>query len=217
MILGTVIHKAIEKLDKNEIPLDEIIDWANEDWYRRTKFLSKRWKSKHPPKSIVKLMTNYIEKIRPRLDLSEQVLIEHSFRIPVVYDPVNGNDVYLIGKMDRIDSNIVYDWKTSQKPPSRWELRDIQFMLYWWAYRKLFDTDPDGIYFGHLLSGTCYNIDMRETLLRDAELILDKTAEIVYNMRNKEDEASISKEFGRIGGWGKCENCIYRGICDREI
>jgi len=148
--------------------------------------------------------------IRPRLQFDPAPLIEHSFKLPIM------DGVYLIGKMDRVESDVFYDWKTAGKPPGRYELRDIQFMFYWWAFRQLYGCDPRAIYYGYLMGGKCYNVNMNPVLLEDAKVLLDKTAKIVYNMRNKETEAEIYNEFSRIGGW-QCSRCMYRGICDRDL
>lgn len=73
-------------------------------------------------------------------------LIEHRFKIPL-YD-----DVYIVGKMDRVSGGNLYDWKTSSKLPSKLG-NDVQCIVYDWAYTKLFDKKPNSICVAGLSTG----------------------------------------------------------------
>jgi CRISPR/Cas system-associated exonuclease Cas4 (RecB family) len=208
MVLGKIVHDAIELVEKNEINEKEIIDWALGQWDLKVEEIGRYWKSTKPPKNITRLLTNYLTKIRPRL--TEPAEIELDFRLSLF------DDVYFIGKMDRVEERIVYDWKTSRNSPTRFELRDVQFSLYALAYRQVFGTDLDAFYYGHLPSGRCYPVDINPELLTDAKLLLDKTAKMVYNMRKDSIQHEISYRFNRLPG-RLCDWCLYRGICDREL
>ena len=52
-------------------------------------------------------------------------------------------DVYLVGKMDRVvePSGLVLDWKTSEHPVSNIN-DDIQFLIYYYAYSRLYNHPP---------------------------------------------------------------------------
>lgn len=206
MIFGAIAHKAIEiyeKKDREKRSLSSMVGWSLHEWERRTaaqaSFLGDR---PSPPKNFKKMYTNYIDKIRPDLPVGEK-LIEHYFKLPLE------NNIRFVGKMDLVAGNGIYDWKTGDRPPDTYSIKDMQFSGYWWAYRKLFKADPERIVYGHLSSGNLYNIDMNRSLLEDFESTLDKTAKRVYNAWENDD-------FPREIGY-QCSRCPFNNICFREL
>jgi hypothetical protein len=77
--------------------------------------------------------------------LGDKDLIEYMFKVPL-YD-----DVFIVGKMDRISSGVLYDWKTG-KVPARLS-NDVQCIIYDWAFKKLFDREASAIYVAPLAKG----------------------------------------------------------------
>jgi hypothetical protein len=194
IIFGNVIHNVIAKTDN----ISNAMHYASELWKDKTQtdFLGH---IKKPPKDIEKVLNNYYTKILPTLGPRTNALIEHSFEIPW------REDVKVVGKWDRIDRECVYDWKTGTNVPDIYTMNDIQFHIYWWAYRKIFKNDPKELYYGHLGNGKVYNIGMNSAYLTNVELLLDKAAKQVYN-------GGEARETGY-----QCRRCLYRGICWEEF
>ncbi len=73
-------------------------------------------------------------------------LIEYRFKIPL------HDDVFIVGKIDRISDGNLIDWKTAGKLPSRLS-NDVQCIIYDWAYKKLFDREAKSICIASLAKG----------------------------------------------------------------
>ncbi len=211
MNFGSIVHEGIEKHEVDDLGMPDITEWSLETWEgkytARSSFIGKVPK---PPRSFKNMYKSYEEKVKPNL-LDDGPIIEKLFKIP--FD--KSRNIYVTGKMDRIDKGGVYDWKTGAKPPSENDLNDIQFYLYRWAHEKLYDKLPESVYYGHLASGKLYNIDIKPTLVTNFENLLDRTAESVYNAWVDEEERT-GMGFPRIPGF-QCNRCQFKGICDREL
>lgn len=208
MVFGSIVHTSLEKYELEGKELNKLIGWSLHEWDRRmatANFLG--GKVPKPPKSFKRMYVNYIEGIKPKLNGNPR--IEHFFKIPLSYSPDGETQLYFVGKIDRKDTGGIYDWKTSGRLPDKHALKSVQFFAYWWAHLREFDADPKGIYYGHLGSGNLYNIDMSHVLLKNFEVLLDKTADLVYNSWRHE-------EFPRVIGY-QCGKCPFRSICFREL
>lgn len=208
MVFGSIVHASLERYELKGTELNKLVGWSLHEWDRRmvtADFLG--GKVPKPPKSFKRMYTNYIEYIKP--ELKDNPTIEHFFKIPMSYSPDGKTQIYFVGKIDRRDDGGIYDWKTSERLPDIYALKDTQFFAYWWAHLKEFHTSPQSIYYGHLGSGKLYNIDMSIPLLDNFKTLLDKTAEMVYNSWRHE-------EFPRVIGY-QCGKCPFRGICFREL
>jgi len=195
MLLGTVIHNAIEENTEYE----PMVKHALAEWDKLGGTYSE---TRKPPKSIKNLIKGYFEiedRIKGTSDHMEMTK-EHFFRFKYK------DDIMLVGKIDLIANGRVYDWKTGARPPTRYDLHDLQFTTYWLAYRELFKTDPEGIHYGWLAGGRTYDVPMKDSLLRNLDLAIDRMAEICYNRDNEV----------RVLGYG-CNSCLYRGICQLEL
>lgn len=84
-------------------------------------------------------LTNYYDYHTQYLTLNDE--IEYNFKYKL-YD-----DVYLVGKMDRIikSTNTVIDWKTGDSFVSTIN-NDIQFLVYYAVYKRLFGITPTVLY-----------------------------------------------------------------------
>lgn len=209
MVFGSIVHDSIEKYEKNDRELGELVGWSLNEWDRQmasSQFLG--GKAPRPPKSFKRMYDNYINDIVPRLS-EDDAHIEYFFKILLSYSPDGETPIYFVGKIDRIDPNGIYDWKTSERLPDTYELASNQFFAYWWAHQEEFDADPEGMYYGHLGSGNLYNIDMSPVLLENFEALLDKMSREILNAWEQD-------EFPRIIGY-QCKQCPFRGICFREL
>jgi CRISPR/Cas system-associated exonuclease Cas4 (RecB family) len=211
MTFGKIVHEGIEIFEKENKPMTDIVAWSLDAWEQenaaRDSFLGSIPK---PPRSFKNMYKSYEEKIAP--DLTQKgATIEKLFKIP--YD--KNRNIYVTGKMDRVEDLGVFDWKTGAKPPTEQDLDDVQFYLYRWAHNKLYDNLPAGIYYGHLASGSLYNIEVKQALVENLEIVLDKTAEALYNGW-QDEEARPGTGFPRITGY-QCNRCPFQGICYREL
>lgn len=190
MVIGDIVHKSIEKF------------WDDKE--RAITFADVELGMRLPNSITAKMFTNNcIETFFSNFKqyLSNDDFVEKKFRIPF------GNDVYIVGKMDRISNNSVFDWKTARKPLSDIS-KSVQFILYNWAYKKLFNKSPAGVYYAALVTGdlVMYKYDaVVESVLID-ELI----PELVSAIRNK--------DYVPNGIFRKsCFRCSYSESCLKEI
>jgi hypothetical protein len=212
MTFGSIVHEGIERMEKYGKELSAIVGWSMNEWEivnnAKASFLG--GDIPKPPRSFKNMYKSYLENIKPDFPDGEAT-IEKLFKLP--YD--KNRNIYVTGKMDRVDIGGVYDWKTGAKAPTENDLNDIQFYLYRWAYERLYETLPENVYYGHLASGKLYNIDVKPSLVLNFENLLDRTAESVYNGWQDEEERT-GMGFPRIPGW-QCNRCPFKGICDREL
>jgi hypothetical protein len=133
MMIGLSMHHAIELAwdDRNKM-LQILRSDARENKYSKSDF------------SNLSFMTD-IFFLNFKQYLSENDKIEHSFKLPLY------NDVFIVGKMDRIANEQILDWKTG-RVPTRLD-NDVQCIIYDWAYRKEFGSPPKGVCVASLQSG----------------------------------------------------------------
>lgn len=133
MKMGSTIHLAIEK------------GWRSRD--EAYKILHTDGKQRGLAKADIYNMEFLIDmfflNFQPRL--RENDLIEHFFKVPL-YD-----DVFVVGKMDRISEGEIYDWKSGQTATNL--AYDVQCILYDWAYKKEFGKSAKSICIASLKKG----------------------------------------------------------------
>lgn len=133
--------------------------------------------------------------------VGEKDLIEHNFRISLL------PNVSLVGVFDRISNGNVFDWKTSKgKTPKTLE-SNIQFILYNYAYKKLFNSPPHGLYYASLRTGdlVMYNENEEFTSILFDEII----PEYVKSVSNQ--------RFPKIGIYNNsCFKCDWREHCLKQ-
>lgn len=188
MAVGIVVHKALE------------LYWN--DLHRAENYI----KSNLNPRNIEKglfFIQNYFDNFR--CITSDEDIIEKKFKIKI------GTDSYLVGKIDRITNGInIVDWKTSAKPPKSID-KDIQFLIYDLAYRKMYGKPPVSVLYASLATGDFVKYvhdDTISNVLKD-EII----PEVINILRNN--------TFNRKGIFSNstCYNCIYKGVClgDKDV
>ncbi len=135
MIVGTISHFAIEKGWDNR---DRAISIVRDEAKRYP--LVKKADIVH----MEFMMDVFFLNFRPKL--GEQDIIEHRFKLPL-YD-----DVFIVGKMDRISQGGIWDWKTSGKLPTKLG-NDVQCIIYDWAFQKQFGKKANSIVVAGLSTG----------------------------------------------------------------
>jgi CRISPR/Cas system-associated exonuclease Cas4 (RecB family) len=141
MITGKIIHFALEKGWDNRERANSIIEQECE-----------REKLKKYDETRLKFMVDMFFLNFKHL-VAESDFIEYRFKIPL-YD-----DVFIVGKMDRISKGYVYDWKSGRVATKLYN--DVQCIIYEWAFQKLFQKDPNGVRVAALSTGELlyYNRD----------------------------------------------------------
>jgi ATP-dependent helicase/DNAse subunit B len=190
MIVGEVVHSAIEKY------------WNNEVFSQGYAFGEIKERLPNSQSAISYASTclhNYHQHFQKYLDYEDEV--EYKFKIQ--WD----KDVYIVGKMDRISKDKIFDWKTARNPPTNIS-SSIQFILYNWAFKKIFNRVPSGVYYAALKDGTLVsysnNLSASHTLFNE---IIPQT---ISAMRNK--------DYVRNGVFRRtCYSCPYKIECLKEF
>lgn len=188
MLVGTIVHEMIEKYWNDEAK-------AREELVVQLKFFNL------PATSVGKATTSletFFSLFFPLL--SEDDLIEYKFKLPLE------KDVFLVGKIDRVSNGNLFDWKTSTTPPSDIS-KDIQFILYSEAYRRLSGSDPIAVYYASLTTGKLIKLRQNEVLTK---LLFD---EIIPSMT----DIVTNKFFSRQGLFkNRCHFCSFKDVCYEE-
>ena len=192
VIYGSIVHEAIEQFDNP----DDAIEWSKQEWKVRSPsgdYMPDR-KPKKPPKSFKKMFGNYYNVMEPQIDGGEK---EVFFRLPW---KGAGEEIEILGKMDRVTDTAVYDWKTGARKPTKYQLHNLQFYLYAWAFEKLHDRPPENVYYGYLNGGDLININLKPELMANLERMVNY---VIVNM---------DLEPIRVVGY-QCASCFYKDIC----
>jgi hypothetical protein len=190
MIIGEVVHKAIEKHwddthDAYALIEDELGQRLPFD-FDATKFSTM-------------CVDTFFGAFKEYLTVDDG--IEIRFKIPWE------KDVFIVGKMDRIARDCIFDWKTARTPPKSID-NHIQFIIYNWAYKKLFDKEPVGVYFASLTSGGI--IKYKQDKRAEDTLFSEVIPQAIWAIKNK--------EYMRNGMFRHaCFRCPYSGTCLKEL
>jgi len=188
MIMGNVAHKAIEK-----------------HWDDRKEAVY--YASKHNDKlsltdynSIEHFVNTFFDNFAKLLNKDD--MVEKYFKLPLE------KNVYLVGKFDRISDGVIYDWKTNAKIPTNID-SNVQFIVYYHAYRKLFGKAPTATFFASLSQGVLIPFNYNQHYFD--ELFGKIVPEIIDNVR----AGNFSKDG--IFRSGACYRCQYKQDClDKE-
>jgi hypothetical protein len=184
MILGIVAHKAIEDGWKSKETAYDIIEREVRD----------RKLTRTDITNLQFCIDMFFLNFRGLLENDDR--IEHSWKIPL-YD-----DVFIVGRMDRISKGNVFDWKTGN-PPKKLD-SSVQCMIYDYAYTKLFMKPPSSICLASLSDGSL-------TPYRRDELCVKELFEkIIPRMIKTVRESS----YERLGIFNHgCLRCPYKQGC----
>ena len=178
MLAGTIVHRLIEDNIDN---YEKYIDETNLDAGKKQK--------------IKICMSNY--HLNYRMLTSPTDGIEKFFKYPF------SKGVNIVGKIDRILSDgVVIDWK-SGIPPNSID-NDIQFLMYYEAYKHMYSKEPHSV-FGIFL--------LKNKMLRYNHNPFFK--DTVYNEIIPSIVSAIkSGDFYREGIFKNiCHNCSYKDVC----
>jgi hypothetical protein len=188
MIIGLIVHKAIELYWDNEVLSQEYLygemtkRLPNEDISYASHCL-------HTYHSVFQYL------------ILEGSTAEERFKIPLV------PNVFVVGTMDRISNGTIFDWKTDRYPLKNVS-RTPQFILYNWAYKKLYGHQPAGVYYAALSSGSLVKFNYDPVV--EKILIEGIIPQIVRDMKNK--------NYIPNGIFTKsCYKCQYSTICQKDI
>jgi hypothetical protein len=144
-------------------------------------------------------MENYFYNFFPLM--SANFKAEQRFKIPLE------RDVFVVGKLDRIADGKVFDWKTARKPLTNID-NNIQFILYNWAFKKLYGAEPSGVYYAALTNGSLVKYN-GNPIVEDF-LFGEVVPQLV--------EAIRSKNYIHNGIFRKsCFRCSYSDTCLKEV
>lgn len=127
---------------------------------------------------------------------SDEDKIEYLFRVPF------SSEVILIGKIDRIHNHAIYDYKTSSRDPKDID-SDIQFILYYLAYAKIFSRLPAGVFQVSLQTKKLHKFTPQEKNIKKLE------HEIIPLVTE-----TIKKGVFEMNGYPKaCKHCSFHKVC----
>lgn len=185
MIIGRIVHKVLEKAWKNK----DVALGLGKSLCQKEKL------DAVAEQSVEHFIHTFFESFSPII--SDEDSVEKFFKVKL-YD-----DVYLVGKFDRISRGMVIDWKTVSQPPKRID-NDIQFIIYDLAYNLLYGRQPEGLYLAALKDGSL--IRYTESKNHSETLINQVIPNFVADVRNK-----VFVKFGLFTG--ACYRCPYKAQC----
>ena len=190
MIIGEVVHSAIEKFwDLNAAGCF----YAIEELRKR---LPEHAESTDFSLDCLHIYYSNFQKL-----LTYNDTVEAKFKVQ--YD----KDVFIVGKMDRISDGKVFDWKTTRKPPTNID-KDIQFILYNWAFKEIYNAEPSGVYYASLTNGSLIKYN-KNPIVQDF-LLGEVVPQLISTIR--------SKNYIHNGVFKRsCYRCVYSDTCLKEV
>jgi len=185
MIIGKIAHKAIED------------GW--EDRGKSYDIIHKMSGTEKLSKADITNLEFYMDMFFLNFKglLSNKDLIEYNFKLPL------HDDVFLVGKIDRISNKNLFDWKTGQKLPMNLG-NDVQCIIYDYAYKQLFKEEPSSICLASLAKGEL--IPYRASEIHVNELFTNIIPRMIKVVRNS--------DYERLGIFNhSCFRCPYRFGC----
>lgn len=194
MLIGTIVHQAIERYWK---------DRTKAITYAYSCFDKELYNYKGLSKKDLDTVTSNIHSYFDNFSkfMTDKDEIEKRFKVKL-YD-----DVYLVGKFDRISNGVIYDWKTSTKI-SRNLSNDPQFIVYYDAYKRIYGNPPNAIFLASLSKGELVPYEHNE--FNYNQLYDDVIINLIKDIKNK--------NFIRDGMFrGICHSCSFKKDCLKGI
>lgn len=185
MIIGKIAHSAIEKGWK-----DRKVAYS---------ILHQEAREEGLTKSDITNLEFYIDIFFMNFSslLGTKDHIEYNFKLPL------HDDVFIVGKMDRISNGNVFDWKTGSRPPTKLS-GDVQCIIYEYAYTKLFGKEPTSICIGSLGKGQL--IPYTRNQMYVDELFNNIIPRMIRTIKNE--------SYERLGMFNhSCFRCPYKMGC----
>lgn len=189
MIMGDIVHKAVE-------------DYWN-DYDRAIRYITESVRTSIGSKDALTFCINCFDNFQNNFlsILSDTDRSELSFKVPI------SKDVFVVGRMDRVTSSSIIDWKTSRHPPKSVD-DHIQFILYHWAYTKMYGKPPAGVYYAALVSGRLIKYNYNK--VKEDLLMKEVIPEMIRDIKTK--NYVPDGIFKRA-----CFNCVYNSVCLKEL
>lgn len=185
MTIGRIAHEAIEKGWKDKGTAYEIVHRLGE-----ANDLS------HSDIGNMEFMMDvFFLNFKP--SLSENDKVEYTFKLHL------HDDVFIVGKMDRIANGNIFDWKTSSRVPKRLD-NDVQCIIYDYAYEKIFGEPAKSVNVCSLSKGNLVPYMKKEIYVREVfDNIIPRMIRTVKN-----------ESFERTGMFNhSCFMCPYKQVC----
>jgi len=189
MIVGEIVHKAIE------------LYWNNQEGSYEYMLSEMKRRLPNEPTNFASDCLYVYHNNFSNLT-SEEDSVEVKFKLP--YE----KDVFIVGMMDRITvAGNILDWKTEANPPSNIS-NEIQFILYNWAYKRIYNKEPSGVYFASLRTG--HLVKLNYDAVKENILVNEIIPLAIKDIRNK--------NYVRNGIFRKgCYKCQYSNTCLADI
>lgn len=200
MAVGSIVHDTLEKYWNN---YDKAIEVAENK--------IKEYNLKRGTSNVFRSLVNFFEHFTYLV--KEDDTIEQYFKIPYEMNHWGEFDFSLVGKFDRVTKDgIIIDWKTGSLVPTDIS-GDIQFILYEYAYTKLYGEKPRRMFYVSLPTQKIIQYTPNEALIKEfITVTLPYVADsLAYNIKNN--------NFIRTGlfGYKICNNCPFVNVCYKEI
>lgn len=190
--LGSLVHKVIEISWNNKEEALLLAEKKQEEYQLNRANLEKA-------KEHISTFYNYFFQY-----LSEKDEIEKEFKFKLK------SDVILLGKLDRITpQGLVFDWKTSNSVPKSLT-NSVQFIIYNYAYRKLYGKEPTSLFFASLKTGQLIKYKYDKSV--GQELFKNVIPKMLSDIRDKR----FSRE-GMLSYYSQCTNCTFKEFCLNEL
>lgn len=184
MVLGNIAHAAIEKGWSDRNRAIEVVNY----WV----------KNESLPRKDRDDLLFYVDIFFLNFKhlLSDKDTIEYNFKLQL-YD-----DVFIVGKMDRISNGNIFDWKTG-KVPTRVS-NDVQCIIYDYSYEKLFGKQANSICLASLSSGELVPYTRNDFYVK----------EIFDNIIPRMIKTIKNESYERLGMFNhSCFRCPYKIGC----
>lgn len=186
MLLGKVIHYVLERGWETR---DDAISVLQEE--SKASNLSRLEAG-----NMLVLVDSYFKNFRHLLSPFDD--IERQFKLEL------HNDIFLVGKMDRIAGIGIIDWKSGIVAKNL--QNDIQCILYEFAYKEIFKTEPAGVFVASLKEGQLIKY------AKDKRYYNELFMEIIPRMLKK----IKNNDFEKAGMFnGSCYRCQWKQGCLR--
>ncbi len=184
MIVGKIAHSALEKGWKDRKIAYDIIN-------REVKANGLGNKEKIDLQFFIDMFY-----LNFSLQLRDNDLIEYNFKFNL-YD-----DVFIVGKIDRISNGNLFDWKTGKIPTKI--SNDVQCIIYDYAYEKLFSKSAASICLASLSTGDL--VPYVENKMYVDELFNNIIPRMIKTIKNE--------SYERLGMFNhSCFRCPYKAGC----
>jgi CRISPR/Cas system-associated exonuclease Cas4 (RecB family) len=189
MAMGSLIHEMIEKFwDDKQLAYKQL-----------PKYMSEFNLDAGDTDEVINYLEVFYNKFAPICTPDDQ--IERRFEIKY------NDNALIVGRYDRIIGDVIIDWKTGRTPPKSID-NDIQFLLYYSAYRKFAGRLPAKVIYASLTSGNMIHLNPNQ----------DKIDVLYSDIIPAYLRAITKNEFPRMGLFGSaCYRCGFREACWDEL